>query len=437
MKIATRVFIFCFGLAISTTAFGQREQAVAEVDQPSPVFTLDPLEYYPKTSISLAQLRGTHVILDFFSSGCSACFESFPKLNAIQKKFKPGLQIFLVGRQEHNLPQTYARFREKQRLQIPVSFDDTQFARFGVYGVPFLVWIDDHGIVRAITSTTELDDSSVSAFVHNRPFLARNVSRSFQDSGRRHYDSSFILDLRPFQDKWLSASSLVAWNPAMPIITDRNLQFRYAGAHAFCQINGTSILQLINFAFIGKFAILSWDSLYEKQYPFPIFEMDSSEIPVRNYSTGMGMYCYSLEMPAAEASIPRLQKKLQSDIQEGLGFDIRLEDRMMPCWLLTARPGVAAQLKSTHQKKSVTADWTWMDMQYAPMSTVIQDLYLNDQNGPPYIDATGISGKIDLRLDALMTDFDDLRRSLSEHGLDLTRSKKMMRVLVVRKKHYE
>lgn len=408
-----------------------------EVNKLCPKFVLDHIAYYPKTRVSSEELMGKHIILEFFSAGCSACFEAFPKLNRIQQLFGPDLQIFLIGRNSYDLPKTYHTFRVRQQLILPVSFDSVNFRIFDVPGSPYLVWIDEKGIVRGITSTSELSDENIRTFIQNKPVMVRDVSRATAEKAALQMDSTFILNLRPYEEQELGGSSLISWNSRMPMF-DGSQHFRFAGNHAYYQINAMDLNQLINLAYTGDTQITSWDSIYYgKLYTNPIFEMDSSLIPVPNYTTGNGIYSYSMVTSSEDATELYLQEKLKSDLNLFLHLDIRKEERMMPYWKLTALPGTGERLRSKYTIQSVTGSWDGYNMKDIPLSLLIQVLFGFNQNDPPFIDETGISWPIDINLDALLTDFNDVVKVLERNGFRLEKRQKLMDVLVVRMKTFK
>src|SRR5689334_19156578 len=59
--------------------------------------TLRFMKNYSIPEVALNALQGKPVILDFFSSGCSTCFASFPHVNELKKKFDGRVNLFLVG----------------------------------------------------------------------------------------------------------------------------------------------------------------------------------------------------------------------------------------------------------------------------------------------------------------------------------------------------
>lgn len=412
-----------------------RDIQYPEVNKACPEFALDHMAYYPKSRVTSRELKGKHIILEFFSAWCSACFEGLPKLNRIQQLFGPDLQIFLVGSNTYDLPKTYNSFKVKLHLILPVSFDSVNFKKFDVTGVPYLVWIDDQGIVKAITSTTELSDEHIRAFIQNKPFWVRDVSNGTAEQVAKKMDSTFILNLQPYGEQELGASSLIAWNSSMPKF-DNSQHFRFIGNHAYYQINAMDLDQLINLAYTGKTLITPQDTLYYgKLYTNPVFEIDSSQIEISDYTTGSGTYSFSMVTTPEKATQKYLKEKLLSDLGAYLDLDIRKESRMMPYWKLTASPGTGERLKSTFSKLTVTGGYEGFNIKGSAMSFIIQVLWSINQDEPPYIDETGITWPIDLNLDALMTDLKDVKKAFERNGFRLEEGRKLMDVLVVRKKN--
>ena len=59
---------------------------------------------------------------------------------------------------------------------------------------------------------------------------------------------------------------------------------------------------------------------------------------------------------------------------------------------------------------------------------------MDNQDAFPFIDETGITENFDLKLDAVLTDIADIQRGLQKYGLDLEKSEKEMKVIVIRNK---
>ncbi len=73
------------------------------------------------------------VILDFWSTGCASCIESWPKVQAIQDEFKDKVQIIQVNPWENEgIVKNIIQRRKKLAnfsLQLPVVCRDTNFLK--------------------------------------------------------------------------------------------------------------------------------------------------------------------------------------------------------------------------------------------------------------------------------------------------------------------
>jgi len=114
---------------------------------------------YPKQELSLMDLRGKLVIIDFWTTGCGSCISSIPRMEKLQEQFKDKIQIILVNPWE-SPEKIQERLSEKERLRpgigltsLPNVYGDTIWRKFFPHiTVPHHIWIDPDGVV--IASTT-------------------------------------------------------------------------------------------------------------------------------------------------------------------------------------------------------------------------------------------------------------------------------------------
>ncbi len=119
------------------------------VDQPAPDFTLQTTDGTP---VTLADLRGRPVIVNFWASWCVPCREEFPLLVDAYTKFSgDGLQILGVIHEDG--PQTATQFAQSYGARWPLLADpgDVVWQRYNGSLVPISYYIDRDGVIRAVS----------------------------------------------------------------------------------------------------------------------------------------------------------------------------------------------------------------------------------------------------------------------------------------------
>src|SRR5215510_11038341 len=68
-----------------------------------PDIELRKLINYKSDKAKLSDFKGKSIILDFWTTYCSNCIFSFPKMDSLQNRFKNDLQIILITPQDSTL----------------------------------------------------------------------------------------------------------------------------------------------------------------------------------------------------------------------------------------------------------------------------------------------------------------------------------------------
>jgi peroxiredoxin len=100
--------------------------------------------------ISLDDLRGKVVLLDFWGTWCPPCVESIPELRSLHKKYSKEPSFLLLGISSDGDEEVWREFTAKNKMIWPQYRDkDRKIQRaFGVRAFPTYVVIDHEGIVR-------------------------------------------------------------------------------------------------------------------------------------------------------------------------------------------------------------------------------------------------------------------------------------------------
>ena len=132
--------------AISASRAGAQQGAVA------PDFTLPKLS---GGSLTLSQLRGRPVYLNFFTSWCPACRAEAPDLERLSRQM--GQRAVVIGVDMTISERSVAdvrQFRQEFGLTYPIMLDRTGAVStmYLVKSIPLQVFIDRKGVIRLIQS---------------------------------------------------------------------------------------------------------------------------------------------------------------------------------------------------------------------------------------------------------------------------------------------
>lgn len=101
-------------------------------------------------SARLASYTGHPVWLNFFATWCPPCKQEMPQIEQRYRRLKPqGLTV--VGVDQDETPALVARFVKPYAITFPIVIDEgPAAATYDVFALPTSVFIDAHGIVRAV-----------------------------------------------------------------------------------------------------------------------------------------------------------------------------------------------------------------------------------------------------------------------------------------------
>ena len=117
------------------------------VGQPAPAFELRDLEGH---RVSLDQLRGKIVMLDFWATWCGPCQISMPIMDRLQKEFSSDVVLLAINVMEPE--ETVREYVSRQNLRSKVLLDleGNVGEEYGSDAIPMQVIIDRHGVVQRV-----------------------------------------------------------------------------------------------------------------------------------------------------------------------------------------------------------------------------------------------------------------------------------------------
>ena len=134
-------------VAVAAAVFNaNRGPSRPQVGQPAPNFTLPALAGKP---VTLDQLRGRPVVVNFWATWCEPCKQEMPALEAATKSH-PGLTV--LGLDDAEPAEKVRSFVQEYGLTYPILLDGDSAVQqeYRIIGEPTSIFVDSSGIVRAI-----------------------------------------------------------------------------------------------------------------------------------------------------------------------------------------------------------------------------------------------------------------------------------------------
>lgn len=169
-ELYRKVMQFVEGSGFSEKKLMLKVESYASAD-PAPEIVFK--EWIGQEPVSLQELRGKVVLLDFWATWCGPCISTFPRLREWHKKY--GSQDFVLigvtqyyGQQDRKKMTALqeldflSSFKQKYKLPYPVAIvgPDEWRMKYGINAIPATVLLDRSGVVRYIGIGSGAEESS-------------------------------------------------------------------------------------------------------------------------------------------------------------------------------------------------------------------------------------------------------------------------------------
>lgn len=392
------------------------------INQLCPAFSFDTLLNYKNEKLSLAELKGKFVIVDFWGTFCLPCIAAFPKLENWQKQFGDSLQILLIATDGYPKAKQFYETRKKANkpMYLPCAVNRSVVRYFQVKEVSTYVWIDDKGYIKAITDESQLTEKNIGDFINRREIVVRakekTVSIDYKrplvelakeiDSNSAVFGSVLTRCLKgvasamTFPRKGFPLNRFNAYNMGI-----RNLyQLAYGDSTEPVPLAKT----VIESAHPEKLA-------RPKNVDFETWKVDNT-------------YCYEITVPDTKRD--SIWKMMRDDLQQMFGYNAYLENRMQKCLILKADKSFR-YLADTTVTPVISLSAGGITMINQPFSRVVSNISHFLQN-EIFFDETGLSGKVAITIQAQMNDVDQVNGELKKYGLHLQYEHRQVQMLVIK-----
>lgn len=146
--------------AAEQPAAGSAPPAEATEPSPPPVKKPAPLKGYPAPEItgkdvrtgktlSLSQLKGKVVLVNFWATWCPPCRREMPDLQALHDEMGDQVQVLAVGGDPSEGADKLLGYADNQKLSFTVLFDGAQaMGEYRALALPTTFVIDSTGVIR-------------------------------------------------------------------------------------------------------------------------------------------------------------------------------------------------------------------------------------------------------------------------------------------------
>lgn len=398
MKQLTVILLLLF---FCDNAFSQEN---SKLGKKSSELAFDIILNFEKNNAKLSDFKDKIVIIDFWATWCSPCIESFPHFEKLQNKFPNDLQIITITSD----PEVRInRFLENRKMNLPIVIDKNESLSeiFPHGSIPHTVVIDKSGIIRAITTPSEITEELITKILLGQEINIeeKNKVQEFGSLFPLSGNENFIyqVTITPYNEKYHTYSNVSGGEEPY---TGRRILATNLAARALFEI--------------------------AHQFPPRIRTiLDVSELSKFEWSK-QNAICFDLIVPE-EIGEKRFDI-MKQQLEIFFGCKSLVEERLRPVKVLRRIKG--AEILITESKKGTVPNSNetrnLLSMKASPIDKLAE--FLENQIHEPVVNETNLSGLYDLEIPWYNEKTGKIHEELKKIGLEIVDQERVIKVLVIK-----
>jgi len=381
----------------------KKETKIAQVNKLAPNYTFKNILNSKENEISIRDLKGKIIILEFWATWCGPCLPAMKKLDHLQKDFKDEIEVITVSSENR---ERLEDFIKRSNTSLRIVSDSTHTTNFKYNVIPHTIIIDKDGIVRAITHPKNITKEVLNKLISNNEMELDLKDDFYIDPTlevktiKTAINSNYRIELKSYEQG----------KRGVQLLTDSD-----GNSKGIEMWNRTIPGLYMNLFEIPTFnRIVFKDGLNENDFPF---EKE---------------HRFSLKIEVSKKYQNKWKKMGIKFLNENFDVNAKMSSETLDCYVLK---NIGNSLKKS---ASDTTEYQFMGSILKTKKIKMSQLaeYLENFTALPVVDITGLNEAYDIDLDWQEADPKTLYSELKKYGLKLQKSdkKRPIKVMKVYKK---
>ena len=426
--------IFCRGsmslafiLVAATTSFAQNKSLKIGDSLPENFWTT-PLQIvnHPQKTIDFSDDKNKLILIDFWSTWCSACLINLPKIASLQQKFGNKINIIPVSSQDKAaLEKFFSSPNGKKYKSMMSIYEDKKLHEiFPHAGVPFIIWIKDGKLLNS-TDAGQLTEQTINEVLSGGKSSLQTIIQ---------IDRARPLMLSEDYDRQRNVQLLNYSFFAKGQIPDIGAGGTYRKT-ALGKIHGR---QFTNLPLWDMYYAIGYElfkqqdktSFTEKRMIIEVKEPEKLMPIEKADGSNDGTNLYNYEFIIPEQKSDSLYNYMLEDFNRYSGYTVTLEKRPVKC-LVLVRTSTKDKLATKGGEKRSTFPRTPSILRNVPLKNMINMLNGEINIKELFIDETGYTGNVDIEVSGVK-DIANLKKELQKYDLDLIPEERQILMMIIK-----